>query len=111
MRRRVVDGERLGGVLDEGNAEVRHRDVLGARELAARATRRAQRRRERLGAVRLDDRYVASRIEALQEIRRGRSDDRAADDHDIAPGAGHATKACSIMNWAVSAATRSPKVR
>src|SRR6185437_2273173 len=89
MRGRIADRERRVRVLDERDAEVRHLDVLGTRELPARTARCAQRRREFIGAVRLDDDDIACRGELLDEIRGGRSGDRAADDGDISTSHGN----------------------
>ena len=88
----AVDGEHRVRMLDEGDAEVRHRDVLWTRELAACATRSAQRRGEFIRAVAFQRHDAGCRCEALDEVRNGRPDDRAADDRDVVSCASHATR-------------------
>jgi len=83
VRRLAIDAQRFVGACDERNAEIRHRDVLGTRELPASAARRAQCRCEFVRGVALDDRDLRRRREALDEIGDGRADDAAADDRDV----------------------------
>src|SRR5882672_9555179 len=85
---RVIDRERLVGAFDEVDAEARHRDVLGTRELPAHAARRAQRRCEFVRAVAFDDDDAGLRRKTLDEIRDGRAHDRAADDCNVVSGLG-----------------------
>ena len=87
----AVDGHMFGEVLDKGNAEIGHGNILRTGELPPCAARGPWRRGELVSRIRFDDRHRASGGEDFQEVGDARARCRTADDDDIVFGV-HASK-------------------